>query len=65
MQQMQKVTADRVIVGFKLDAPAVLAEVIPVSKHSAEGRKQPISNVARALDTVIVGVWVASVICRC
>ena len=54
VQQMQEVSADRVVVGFDLDALAVVAPVIPVEQHRSERGHQPVGDVARTGDAVIV-----------
>ena len=48
VQQVQEMTADRIIIGFDVDALAVLAVVVPVEQHGAEAGHQPVGDVARA-----------------
>ncbi len=54
VQQMQEMRADRIVVGLDLDAPAVMAEVIPVQQHRAERGHQLVGDVARARNVVVV-----------
>ena len=54
MQQVQKMAADGVIVGFDKNMLAVMAVVIPVSQHRAERGDQAIRNIACTGDAVII-----------
>jgi hypothetical protein len=51
---MQKMPADRVVVGFDLDAPPVMAVVIPIEQHRAERREQPVGDVPRTRQVVVI-----------
>ncbi len=51
VQQMQEVTADGVVIGFRLDAFAVVAVVIPIKENRAKRRQQFVGNI-RAPETV-------------
>ena len=53
MQQMQEVRADRVVVGFHVDAAAVMGVVMPIEQHGAERGHQPVGDVARAGRVVV------------
>ncbi len=53
MKKMQKVGADRVIVGLDIDAPSRMREVIPVEEHGAERRHQTIGDIARFSELVL------------
>ena len=44
VEQMEKVTADRVVVGLDIDALAVVAPVIPVEQHRALRRQQAVGG---------------------
>jgi hypothetical protein len=46
VQQVQEVSADRLVVGLDLDAPAVVGEVIPIEQHGAEAGNQAVADVA-------------------
>jgi hypothetical protein len=35
MQQMQEVSADGRIIGFKVNPPSMMGEVVPVEQHGA------------------------------
>lgn len=50
VQQMQEVTADGVVIGFRLDAFAVVAVVIPIKENRAKRRQQFVGNIPRARD---------------
>jgi hypothetical protein len=54
VQQVQEVSADRVVVGFDFDAPTVLCVVKPIEQHRAEGGHQPVGDVASARHVVVV-----------
>ena len=54
MQQMQEVSADRVIIGLHLDTLAIVAEVIPVQQHGAQAGHQLVSNIPGAGMVVIL-----------
>ena len=54
VQQMQEMAADRVVVGLDFDAPAVVAEVVPVEQHRAERGHQAVGDVARTRRVVVV-----------
>ena len=54
VQQVQEMAADRIVVGFHLDAPSVLAVVKPVEQHGAERGDQAVGDVARAGQVVVV-----------
>ena len=54
VQQVQEMATDGIIIGFDLDAPAVVGEVVPVQQHGAERRHQAVGDVACALDVVVV-----------
>ena len=56
VQQMQEVRADRIVVGFDVDAAAVVGVVVPVEQHRAERGHQPVGDVARAGLVVVVGL---------
>ena len=55
MQQMQEVRADRIVVGFDVDAAAVVRVMVPVEQHRSERGHQPVGDVARAGLIVIMG----------
>jgi hypothetical protein len=50
VQQVQEMCGDRIVVGFGLDATAVMAELVPVQQHRTETRHQPVGDVARFVD---------------
>ncbi|SAK99853.1 hypothetical protein AWB76_07796 [Caballeronia temeraria] len=54
MQQMQKVPADGIVVGFDFDAFAVVRIVVPIEQHRAERRHQLVGDILRARHVVIV-----------
>src|SRR5258706_806493 len=54
VQQREEVAGDRVVVGFHFDAPARMREVVPVQQHRAEARHQPVGDVARLGQLVIL-----------
>jgi hypothetical protein len=54
VQHVQEVPADRIVVGLDVDAPAAVAVVIPVREHRAEACDQPVGDLARGGDVVIV-----------
>lgn len=57
MQQMQEVTADGIVIGFWLDAFAVVAVVIPVEKNRAKRRQQFVGNIPRTRDGMTLFFW--------
>jgi len=54
VQDVQEVAADGVVVGLYEDVLTVVAVVIPVRQHGAEGGNQPIGDVTRAGNTMVV-----------
>nr|GEU28025.1 hypothetical protein [Tanacetum cinerariifolium] len=54
VQQVQEVAADGIVVGFHLDALAVMAVVVPVQQHGAKRRHQAVGDVACARHVVVV-----------
>ena len=56
MEHVQELASDGVVVGLDFDPAAVVAEVVPVEKHRAEGGQQPVGDVTRAGDRVIVAL---------
>ena len=54
MQQMEKMGTDRIIVGLQADAAFFVSEMMPIAEHRPQGCKQPIGDIARRLDRVIV-----------
>ena len=54
VEQMQKVSADGVIIGFHVNTLAVVAVVIPVEQHRAERGHQLIGDVARTRGRMVV-----------
>ena len=54
VQQMQEMPADRVVVGLDLDAPAIVAVVIPVEQHRAEPGHEAIGDVPGVGHIVVV-----------
>ena len=57
MQQMQEMTAYRIVIGFRLDAFTVVAVVIPVEKNRAQRRQQFVGNITRAGDGMPLFFW--------
>ena len=57
VQQMQEVTADGVVIGFRLDAFAVVAVVIPIKENRAKRRQQFVGNIPRARDGMSLFFW--------
>jgi hypothetical protein len=55
MEQMQEVRSDRIVVGFDVDATAVMGIVVPVQQHRSERGHEPVGNIARAGLIVVVG----------
>ena len=53
MQQVQEMSAHRVIVGFEVNPLAIVREVIPVAEHRSETGDQVIGDCARARRIVI------------
>ncbi|SAK98046.1 hypothetical protein AWB82_07183 [Caballeronia glebae] len=53
MQQMQKVPADGIVIGFDFDAPAIVRIVIPVQQHRAERGHQLVGDIFRARHVVV------------
>ena len=53
MQQAEKVTADRVVIGLHLDALAVQREVMPVEQHGIQRSEQPVGDLAGAGAVVV------------
>ena len=54
MQQLQEMTADRIVLGLDLDPLACVAVVMPVHQHRAQACDQPIGDLAGAGDAVVV-----------
>ena len=54
MQQMQEVSTHRVVLGLHMNTLAVVAVVIPVAQHRAEGGNELVGNIAGTGDVVIV-----------
>src|SRR5690606_40179725 len=54
VQQVQEVPADAVVVGLDVNDAAVVAVVVPVQQRRAQIRHQPVGDVARARDVVVV-----------
>ena len=54
MQQVQEMRADGIVVGFYLNALAVVRIVIPIEQHGTEGGHQAVGHVARAGDAVVI-----------
>jgi hypothetical protein len=48
VQQVQEMAADRIILGLRPDALAVVAKVVPVGQHRAKRGQQPVGNRACA-----------------
>ncbi|MNN84587.1 hypothetical protein D3C81_2017670 [compost metagenome] len=48
MQQMEEMAANRVVIGFRLDAFAVVAIVIPVQQHGTERGQEFVGDIAGA-----------------
>ena len=55
VQQMEEVTTDAVVVGFHLDPATMVREMIPVEQDRSERGHQPVGDIARVGDVVIVG----------
>ena len=47
VQQVQKVSADGIVLGLDVNAGAAVTVVIPVGEHGAHGCDQPVRNIAR------------------
>ena len=45
VQQVQKMAADRVVLGFDVDPHTALCPVVPVEKHRAERRHEPVGYI--------------------
>ena len=54
VQQAQEVRAHRIVFGLHLDAQAVVAVVVPVAQRRAQAGHQPIDDVARAGQVVVI-----------
>jgi len=54
VQHVQEMAADRVVVGLDVDALARVAVAVPVGEHRTEAGEQPVGDVARAGDAVVV-----------
>ena len=54
VQQMEKVPADRVIVGLDIDALAIVAPVVPVQQHRALRSEQAVGGITRARRAVVL-----------
>src|SRR5262249_42082036 len=54
MQKVKEMTANRVILGFHVDALTVMAVVVPITKHGAEGGDQAIRDVLGTSHVVVV-----------
>ena len=54
VQQVQEVAADAVVVGLDVDAPAVVAVVVPVQQHRAQRGHQLVGDAARIGVVVVV-----------
>jgi hypothetical protein len=54
VQQVQVVTADRVVVGDRVDAFSGILKMKPVQEHGAERSHQPVGDVPRALGRVLL-----------
>ena len=57
MQQMEEMPADGIVVGFHLDALAVVAEVVPVQQRGTQRSHQLVGNVTSARVIVVVLFW--------
>jgi len=55
VQQVQEMPADGIVVRFHFDALAGVREVVPVKEHRAEAGHQPVGDIARRGELVIVG----------
>ena len=55
MQHVQEVAADGIIPGVLIDAPAVPAEMVPVSQHGRERSQQPVGDITGFPGSMLAG----------
>ena len=64
MQQVQEVTADRVVVGLGFNPSAIVAVVVPIQQYRTERSHQTICDIARARGVMIIFLWQDTTQCR-
>ncbi len=53
VQEVQEMTADRIVVGLDFYAPTGMRKVIPVEQHRTEAGHHPVGKVARLAELVV------------